>query len=169
VAVRDANLAVDRAIADEVAKGASLVLNLAAGLDTRPYRMTFPASLRWVEVDLPDLLDYKEDVLRGETPGCALERVRLDLADVTARRSPFERLGREVARALVVSEGLIVYLSDEDVAALARDLAGPSSFQRWVLDLSSPGLLKMLKRSMGNAGLAAVVGRLPGRALRSGG
>ena len=139
----------DQTIAGEGAKGASLVLNLAAGLDTRPYRMSLPASLRWVEVDLPELLDYKEDVLRGETPGGALERVRLDLSDVTARRALLERLVRVVDKALVVSEGLLVYWSAEDVAALARDLAGPASFQRWVLDLASPGLLKMLQRSLG--------------------
>jgi methyltransferase (TIGR00027 family) len=33
-----------------------LVLNLAAGLDTRPYRLRLPAQLRWVEVDLPNTL-----------------------------------------------------------------------------------------------------------------
>jgi methyltransferase (TIGR00027 family) len=147
----------DQAIAGEIATGASLVLNLAAGLDTRPYRMDLPPSLRWVEVDLPELLDYKEDVLRGETPRCALERVRLDLSDVEARRALFERLGRTVTKVLVVSEGLVIYWTAEEVAALARDLAGPPSFERWVLDLSSPGLLKMLQRSMGqhleNAGV----------------
>jgi methyltransferase (TIGR00027 family) len=139
----------DQVIAGEIASGASLVLNLAAGLDTRPYRMPLAPSLRWVEVDLPELLDYKEDVLRGETSGCALERVRLDLADVTGRRALFERLGSEVAKALVVTEGLVVYLSAEEAGALARDLARPASFQRWVLDLASPGLLKMLQRDMG--------------------
>ena len=139
----------DRAITGEIAKGASLVLNLAAGLDTRPYRLALPASLRWVEVDLPELLDYKEDLLRGEKPGCAVERVRLDLADVAARRALLERLGREATKALVVTEGIIVYWSAPEVAALARDLAGPAAFRSWVLDLASPGLLKMLQRSVG--------------------
>ena len=40
----------DQVIKAQVAAGADLVLNLAAGLDTRPYRMELPASLRWVEV-----------------------------------------------------------------------------------------------------------------------
>src|SRR5215467_13602968 len=48
--------AIDRMIAAEVARGADVVLNLAAGLDARPYRMELPASLRWIEVDLPDIL-----------------------------------------------------------------------------------------------------------------
>ena len=36
-----------------------MVLNLAAGLDARPWRLKLPASLRWVDVDLPAMLDYK--------------------------------------------------------------------------------------------------------------
>src|SRR3954451_18632326 len=42
----------DQFIAERVRDGADLVVNLAAGLDARPYRMELPASLRWVEVDL---------------------------------------------------------------------------------------------------------------------
>jgi len=41
-------------------RGADMVINLAAGLDSRPYRMKLPPSLRWIEVDLPEILDYKE-------------------------------------------------------------------------------------------------------------
>src|SRR5258708_40329847 len=39
---------VDRFITDGVRSGADLVVNLAAGLDTRPYRMDLPKTLRWV-------------------------------------------------------------------------------------------------------------------------
>jgi methyltransferase (TIGR00027 family) len=139
----------DDVIGREVAQGADLVVNLAAGLDARPYRMALPAALRWVEVDLPDLLAYKEEVLRGEKPACDLRRVPLDLADVAARRALFAELGREAERALVISEGLIIYLTAEEVGALARDLAAPPSFRRWVTDLVSPGLLKLLQKKLG--------------------
>jgi hypothetical protein len=44
------------------------VVKLAAGLDARPYRMNLPASLRWVEVDLPEILEKKERLLEGERP-----------------------------------------------------------------------------------------------------
>src|SRR5437870_13250092 len=78
-----------------------MVVNLAAGLDARPYRMNLPGSLQWVEVDLPEILAYKEDVLRNETPVCQVERVRLDLSDVRVRRELFSELGRQANRALV--------------------------------------------------------------------
>src|SRR5450759_4596287 len=42
----------DRFIAGEIAAGADMVVNLAAGLDARPYRMALPPALRWIEVDL---------------------------------------------------------------------------------------------------------------------
>src|SRR5471030_1487348 len=51
--------ALDRFVVEQVAQGVDMVVNLAAGLDTRPYRMNLPASLKWVEVDLPGILDYK--------------------------------------------------------------------------------------------------------------
>lgn len=139
----------DRFIAGEVERGADLVVNLAAGLDARPYRMPLPPSLRWVEVDHPDLLEYKEGVLAGEKPACALERVGLDLSDRAARHVLFERLGREAKRALVVTEGLLIYLAAGDVGALARDLAGQPGFRHWALDVVSPGLFRMIERQIG--------------------
>src|ERR1700688_2458151 len=76
----------DQFLSRAIQHGADLVVNLAAGLDARPYRMNLPPSLQWVEVDLPGILDYQEETLAGEQPRCALERVRLDLADAGARR-----------------------------------------------------------------------------------
>jgi methyltransferase (TIGR00027 family) len=139
----------DRFVTRLVQHGVDLVVNLAAGLDTRPYRMELPASLRWVEVDLPDILDYKEKILAGATPACALERVRLDLSNVDARRGLFDRLGRGSKQALIFSEGLIIYLMAQEVGALALDVARPASFQFCAVDLVSPGLLEMMKGRSG--------------------
>ena len=140
----------DQFITDQVGQGVDMVVNLAAGLDARPYRMPLPASLKWIEVDLQDILAYKEELLRGERPVCALERIRLDLANVEARRALFERLGRAARRTLVITEGLLVYFQADGVAALARDLAVPPAFQRWVLEIVSPGLLRMMQKRMGS-------------------
>jgi methyltransferase (TIGR00027 family) len=140
----------DQFIAEQLQSGIDMVVNLAAGLDARPYRMALPSSLIWIEVDLPELIAYKEEILGSEKPTCILERVRLDLSNVAARRELFGRLGRKATKALIITEGLIAYLSEEEVGALAEDLAVPQSFQRWVLDLASPALLRMLQRKMGS-------------------
>lgn len=130
--------------------GVDVVLNLAAGFDTRPYRLPLPPALRWIEVDLPEILDAKEREMAGETPVCELERVRLDLDDRAARRALFERVagaGRQVA---VASEGLLLYLTPEQVGPLAGDLHAHASFRWWITDLLSPGLRDRLHRSWGH-------------------
>ena len=140
----------DRFVTRLVAHGVDLIVNLAAGLDTRPYRMALPPSLRWVEVDVPDILDYKEETLGDAAPACALERVRLDLTNEDARRGLFARLGRSARHAAVLSEGLLVYLMPDAVGALARDLASAQSFEHWVVDLASPRALDMMKERLGD-------------------
>src|SRR5216684_8547354 len=139
----------DEFIAQELAQGTDMVVNLAAGLDARPYRMALPASLQWIEVDLPEILAYKEGILANEKPACALERVRTDLSDGSARGALFADLDRRSNRILILTEGLLIYLSAEEVAALAKELAASSHFQRWILDLASPGLLRMMQRTTG--------------------
>ena len=139
---------IDRMIQAHIAQGGDAVINLAAGLDTRPYRMDVPSSLQWIEVDLPEILAHKEEILRGEKPVCSLERVRLDLSAVLARRELFARLGGQSRKALVITEGLVVYLSSDEVAALAQDLAAQPSFRSWILDLVSPKLLATLQKRM---------------------
>jgi methyltransferase (TIGR00027 family) len=139
----------DQFITQELQQGTDMVVNLAAGLDARPYRMKLPASFLWIEVDLPEILTYKEGILANEKPTCALERVRLDLSDGNARRALFAELDRRAKRILVLTEGLLIYLSAEEVAVLAKDLAAGAHFQRWILELGSPGLLRMMQRTAG--------------------
>jgi methyltransferase (TIGR00027 family) len=128
-----------------------LVVNLAAGLDARPWRLPLPPSLHWVDVDLPGILNYKTESLRDETPVCKYEAVTTDLTDVEARRALFARLGAGSSRALVISEGLLVYLTPEQVGALATDLHAQPSFQEWLIDLGSPQLLKRMEKTWGKS------------------
>jgi O-methyltransferase involved in polyketide biosynthesis len=74
----------DQYITEQIAQGVDMVVNLAAGLDARSYRMPLPPTLKWIEADLPEILAYKEEILAAEKPVCRLERVRLDLADAGA-------------------------------------------------------------------------------------
>jgi hypothetical protein len=77
----------DRLIAREVEAGIDTVVDLAAGLDARPYRMELPPSLLWIDVDLPAMIDYKNEVLSEDRSRCQLERVALDISDRPAFRS----------------------------------------------------------------------------------
>lgn len=139
----------DQFITREIQQGADLVLNLAAGLDARPYRMELPSQLRWIEVDFPEIIAYKEEKLVHDKPRCVLGRVSLDLADLPARRALFARLSKQASRIAVVSEGLLIYFTDEEVASLATDLAQSEHVESWSVDLASPGQLKLMQRTTG--------------------
>ncbi len=142
----------DEIIMAEVATdGVDLVLNLAAGLDARPWRLELPPSLQWVDVDLPEILRYKLETLGDAKPKCRYEAFETDLTDAVARRALFDRIGAQAHRVLVVTEGLLIYLSDADVGALASDLHASPAFARWVIDLANPRLLKMMMKSWGKA------------------
>ncbi len=118
----------DQFLREQIQQGVEMVVNLAAGLDARPYRMDLPAALLWVEVDLPEMVAYKDGILAGEQPRCSLERVPLDLSQVAARRQLFERLGRQSSKALVLTEGLIIYFTADQVAELCARFSGAAQF-----------------------------------------
>jgi methyltransferase (TIGR00027 family) len=139
----------DQFLNREISEGADLVLNLAAGLDARPYRMALPEALRWIEVDLPDVIAYKEEILGEEPPTCRLERVALDLCDEKARQRLFTQLNLQAKRIAVLAEGLLIYLNTEEVASFAQDLAQNEHFHSWIIDLASPVHLKFMQWTMG--------------------
>jgi methyltransferase (TIGR00027 family) len=127
-------VAIDQLIANAIARGIDTVVNLGAGLDTRPYRMQLPSTLRWIEIDFPDMIAYKNEKLSGEKPVCHLERIAADLSDSALRRRIFDRIGSESKKALVITEGVIPYLSSAEAGALSEDLFAVTSFQYWIQD-----------------------------------
>lgn len=138
---------IDDAIAEAIAAGCDRVLNLAAGLDTRPYRLDLPADLTWVEADLPKLLEEKTQLLADQTPRCRLTRTAVDLADASARAAFLDEALAGAAKALVLTEGLLMYLDESDVVALSAAFTRPE-IAWWMLDFGGPGLKKMMNNKM---------------------
>jgi len=139
----------DLFISSAINEGTDVVVNLAAGLDARPYRMELPSTLHWIEVDLPEIVSYKEQILADEKPRCHLERMSIDLSDLTLRRAFFSQIDRGTRTSVVVTEGLLIYFTEDEVAVLARDLAATTHFESWIIDLASPGQLKLMQRTTG--------------------
>jgi len=129
---------------------ADTVLNLAAGLDARAYRLPVPDSLRWFDIDLPGMIAYRDQQLADVRPACRHVSSAVDLTDAALRRALFRDVAAEASQALVVSEGLLVYLHPNQVAELARDLHAEAAFRWWVVDLASPRLMKMLEKTWGD-------------------
>jgi methyltransferase (TIGR00027 family) len=137
--------AIDRLIDEAIQSGVDVVLNLGAGLDTRPYRMQLPSQLRWVEVDLPAVVATKNSQLHGYTPVCALERIGMDLSDRPARNELFAKYAAISNKMLVITEGVISYFSNDEIAILAKEFLALPSAALWIQDFDNAGARKMPK------------------------
>lgn len=126
--------AIDRLVEIAVAKGIDTVINLGAGLDTRPYRINLPADLNWIEVDFKNIIDYKSEILKAEKPRCHLERIAIDLSQDMARKELFAQLGNKTKSALIITEGVIGYLTNQQATNLSEDLFRIPAFHYWIQD-----------------------------------
>ncbi len=136
VAIR--TVIVDDFVKQAITEGVGTVLNLGAGLDTRPYRMELPQALRWVDVDLPAIVDYMNEQLADERPNCRLERFKVDLADRAARRELLDEVCKDATKILVLTEWVTPYLTEADVAELADDLRRLDHVGFWIVDSFPP-------------------------------
>ena len=138
-------LIIDQFIKHLIPENIDTVLNLGAGLDTRPYRLELPSDLRWIEVDFSKIIDLKESKLKKIKPKCKLERVRLDLSDEILRNTFLEKISSESTNVLVLTEGVIPYLSNSEARSLADTLRSQSNFKYWITEYYSPEILKFLR------------------------
>jgi methyltransferase (TIGR00027 family) len=113
------------------------VVLLAAGLDTRAYRLPRPDGVRLYELDLPEVLTFKERVLTGRSAVARCERTTLpaDLREDWPARLIEAGFDPAAPTAWLV-EGLLVYLTAEEAASLLTrvgELSAPGnrlSFER---------------------------------------
>ncbi|UXA18953.1 class I SAM-dependent methyltransferase [Mycobacterium sp. SMC-4] len=87
------------------------VVILASGLDTRAYRLQWPAGTAIFEIDQPDVIEFKTRVLAeaGVAPSADRQTVGIDLRDDWAaalRAAGFD----ETAPTAWIAEGLLIYL-----------------------------------------------------------
>jgi methyltransferase (TIGR00027 family) len=140
---------IDDLVIRSIAEGCDCVLSLAAGLDSRPYRLKLPPNLQWIEADLPQIILAKEMALAKDLPGCELRRVALDLTDDGACERLLTTVARVAQRVLVLSEGVLLYLDEAKVRSLANALASSSVVHFWLADIASPGVLTMMRQRLG--------------------
>ncbi len=118
----------DDYLTDAADRGIRQVVLLAAGLDTRAYRLSWPAGVRLFELDLADMLEFKRQVLtsRTATPRCDRRPVPADLRENWA--APLLAAGLEADRPIAwLAEGLLIYLSAAEVTHLLATLDGLSA------------------------------------------
>ncbi|WP_329577797.1 SAM-dependent methyltransferase [Kitasatospora sp. NBC_01250] len=99
--------------------GCTQVVVPAAGLDTRAFRLDWPAGTKVFELDMPAVLGFKERVLaeQGAQAPVARTTIAVDLREDWA--GPLVEAGFDpAARTVWLVEGLLVYLGAEEAAAL---------------------------------------------------
>ncbi len=104
----------DTYFADAVAAGIRQVVILASGLDSRAYRLDWPAGTTVYEIDQPQVLDYKSTTLAddGVTPSAERRVVPIDLRQdwpAALRAEGFD----PATRTAWLAEGLLMYLPGE--------------------------------------------------------
>jgi methyltransferase (TIGR00027 family) len=113
------------------ADGVTQVVILASGLDTRPYRLDWPAGTVVYELDQPAVVKFKLDTLaeEGATPRCEHRPVPVDLRDDWG--AALEAAGFDPARPTAwLAEGLLPYLppeAEERLLAEVTRLSAPKS------------------------------------------
>ncbi|HEX8838412.1 MAG TPA: SAM-dependent methyltransferase, partial [Candidatus Acidoferrum sp.] len=118
------------------------VLSVGCGLDTRPWRIDLAPDLRWIEIDFAGVLDYKERLMSDEAPRCRRERLTLDVNDPAHRRTMYEVAGS--APALMITEGLLMYLPAGTVEALAAESCNHSGVAHWISEVTTSAFSKVL-------------------------
>jgi methyltransferase (TIGR00027 family) len=118
------------------------IINLGAGLDTRPYRLSLPASFCWIDADRSEVLAYKKEKLAHASPVCEYIQIPLNITDDQARKAFFAQIDCENRQILVLTEGLLAYLAAEQVASIAIDLREQPAIRWWLTEFISPATLE---------------------------
>ena len=135
----------DDDLATAAAAGRQVVL-LAAGLDSRAFRLPWPDGVRLFELDLPAVLAFKDRVLTTQGVAARCERTAVGVDLRTDWSQQLTAAGfTATAPTAWLAEGLLVYLS---AAEAARVLTA-------VTDLSAPGSQLALERGGSTASLRA--------------
>jgi methyltransferase (TIGR00027 family) len=116
----------------------SQIVLLAAGMDTRAYRLPWPAETVIFELDQPGVLERKAALLQNSASTCAHHLIAADLTQPWGDRLLAHSFSPD-RPSLWLVEGLLMYLTEPDVCRILEtlsNLAWPGS--RLGLDLISP-------------------------------
>jgi methyltransferase (TIGR00027 family) len=108
--------------------GSRQVVVLAAGLDSRAFRLAWPPGVRFFELDLPEVFEFKEAVLaaHGAVAGCTRVVVPADLRGDWPE--PLRAAGFDPATPTAwLVEGLLLYLTRADNDRLVDTLTALSA------------------------------------------
>lgn len=127
------------------------VLHLGCGLDSRNLRVGAPACI-WYDVDFPQVIEERKKYFREDN------HYRMIGADVTDPELLLQIPSAETA--LIVMEGISMYLNPEDLSALLHKLAGHFGQVHILMDCYTEFAAKMskYKNPVNDVGVTQVYG-----------
>ncbi|MGB8643690.1 MAG: class I SAM-dependent methyltransferase [Anaerolineae bacterium] len=124
----------------------AIVLHLGCGMDSRVFRVDPPASVQWLDVDYPDVIDLRRQLF-PERRDCHLIGARLEdlrwLDEI-----PRDRPG------LLIAEGVLHYLSETDVKALLNAVVAYFPGGQMIFDICNSLIVKRAGSNVGGTGAA---------------
>ena len=114
IAIRTAFI--DEKITNAVNKGVRQIVMLAAGMDTRAYRLQIPRDCTIFELDRKEVLNYKKEKLTDAKPICMLKFLPVDLTEDWI--PILQKSGFKKEQTLWLVEGVLIYLDPPHVATL---------------------------------------------------
>jgi O-methyltransferase involved in polyketide biosynthesis len=117
------------------------VLHLGCGLDSRVYRVNPPPDVLWFDVDYPEIIELRQRLFAEHASYRMIGSSVTDPAWL--EQVPVDR------PALIVAEGLMYYLKEDDVQALVRRIVDRFPSGQIMFDAISRLYLKMQKTNVG--------------------
>lgn len=123
----------DNFCADAIANGVRQLVLLASGLDSRSYRLDWPAGTTVYEIDQPFVLAHKSATLAAHDVKPAAERrqVRLDLSQDWPAELCNEGFDPTIPTAWL-AEGLLIYLTADGQDRLLQQITALSPPGSWI-------------------------------------
>jgi methyltransferase (TIGR00027 family) len=135
---------IDQFILQSIKEGVKTIVNLGAGLDTRPYRLAVSPATNWIEADYAELVNYKNSILAEDEPCCKLKRLAVDLSITSERIKILDKINKNEGPILILTEGLLPYLKEDNVKQLARELFSMSETNFWLMDIFNKSLIEQM-------------------------
>lgn len=123
------------------------VVNIACGMDTRVYRLKVPPSVRWYNLDLPETIEIRRRFLSENGHISMIAKSAMD-------ESWAEEIEELEDRTLVILEGLVMYLSEEDVKKILSIISHRFGQAEIIMETMNPWVIKNMKEKSIEATMA---------------
>ncbi len=134
----------------------AVVVNIACGLDTRCYRMK--GYSHWYNLDLPETIAVREKLLPEDGAVSQIAMSAMDDWD--------SRISETAEKALIIIEGLTMYLSEKDVKRVFSVISKRFSKAYVLVEIMNPMVVKRFKeKSIDGSHAKFTWGIKDGRAL----